>query len=227
LKDEALWEKLTELTFNDFESGRFFTKDLAKTERWSEKFAAAVVEEYRRFLYLTQVGDGEITPSVPVDRAWHLHLTYTDHYWHELCGSVLGQPLHHVRGGPGDAERLLEQYRETLDLYRREFGISPPKEIWRSGEHYRWAVSRALLVLAGLVAWIIADGLGRFDAGILVFAGIALPIAYFRHGRREAAVEYNGRVFEPRRRWSHYYSVDAASGGGDGGGGSCGAGCGG
>jgi hypothetical protein len=61
---------------------------LMRENGWAGTFADPVVDEYGRLLYLTQVADGPMTPSEAVDRAWHLHLTYTRSYWNDLCGGV-------------------------------------------------------------------------------------------------------------------------------------------
>ncbi|MBN9062810.1 MAG: hypothetical protein J0H41_10255 [Rhizobiales bacterium] len=77
-----------------------------------------------------------VTPSEEVDQVWHLHLAYTRSYWDDLCGTVLGGPLHHgpTRGGKRERTRYDQQYRQTLDSYERAFGGKPPKDIWPGPE---------------------------------------------------------------------------------------------
>jgi uncharacterized protein (TIGR04222 family) len=77
-----------------------------------------------------------VTPSVQVDEAWHLHLTFTRSYWVRLCGQVLGRPLHHdpTRGGDDESAKFHEQYERTLASYRKAFGQSPPADIWPPAE---------------------------------------------------------------------------------------------
>jgi len=108
------------------------TTRLARENGWSLAFAARVIGEYRRYLYLTQLSVRPVTPSDEVDQAWHLHLNYTRSYWDGLCGEILGRPLHHepTRGGPDERRRFHRQYRATLDLYEREFDRPPPADIW-------------------------------------------------------------------------------------------------
>ncbi|MFN7741158.1 MAG: glycine-rich domain-containing protein [Cyanobacteriota bacterium] len=57
--------------------------------------------EYRRFLFLAMQAGHPVSPSRPVDLAWHQHLLDTRSYWQEFCPRVLGRPLHHTpsRGG--------------------------------------------------------------------------------------------------------------------------------
>ncbi|MEL6984422.1 MAG: hypothetical protein AAFO29_18495, partial [Actinomycetota bacterium] len=95
-------------------------------------FAERVVAEYRRFLFLAASAGHPVTPSEEVDQAWHLHLVYTRSYWDELCGEVLGFPLHHgpTVGGPAEGAKFTDWYQRTLDSYRRLFGTEPPADIW-------------------------------------------------------------------------------------------------
>jgi hypothetical protein len=130
----ALWTLLQGMRIEGPGAARRFEEALAAEKNWSLDFAERVTREYRRFLYLAALSAGEITPSRAVDAAWHLHLTYSRHYWDELCGRILGRPLHHnpSTGAAADEERFARQYEDTLALYRRTFGETPPREIWPS-----------------------------------------------------------------------------------------------
>jgi len=63
---------------------------------------------------------------------WHLHLTYTQSYWNELCSKVLKKPLHHspTKGGRSESKKYRSQYQATLDSYTSTFGKAPPIDIW-------------------------------------------------------------------------------------------------
>ena len=98
----------------------------------------------------------EMTPSVDVDEAWHLHLLYTHSYWDELCGKVLRRPLHHnpSGGGAANTKRFREAYLATLEAYERTFGERPPADIWPDvetrfapprGEADHWRIAKALV----------------------------------------------------------------------------------
>ena len=111
-----------------------FSARLARENGWTREYALRVIEEYRRFVYLAMTAGHTVTPSVAVDEAWHLHLTYTRSYWDEMCGTVLGRPLHHdpTRGGAAEGGRFLDAYARTLRSYRAAFGEAPPADIWPS-----------------------------------------------------------------------------------------------
>lgn len=109
-----------------------FSVRLARDNAWSQAYAERVVADYRRFVFLAATAGHPVTPSEEVDQAWHLHLVYTRSYWDELCGEVLGFPLHHgpTVGGPAEGAKFTDWYQRTLESYRRLFGTEPPADIW-------------------------------------------------------------------------------------------------
>ncbi len=131
-QQRALWKKIEAFPFDGYGVVLDFTARLARENGWSRGFAAEVVEEYKRFLFLAMVAGHPVTPSEQVDQAWHLHLVYTKSYWEELCGKVLGRPLHHgpTEGGMAEGHRFRCQYEETLASYERLFGGPAPSAIW-------------------------------------------------------------------------------------------------
>jgi uncharacterized protein (TIGR04222 family) len=129
---EALWARLDAFELDARDAAAGFSARLARENGWSGAHTARVVREYKRFLALAVCAGHPVTPSVAVDQAWHLHLLYTRSYWDDLCGTVLGRPLHHepTSGGPDEAAKFRAQYERTLSSYRRLFGTEPPTEIW-------------------------------------------------------------------------------------------------
>lgn len=131
MRDIELWDRLKKFRFDADQGDAPFSVKLAHAEDWTDDYTARVIEEYRKFLYLSQISESQITPSVPVDRAWHMHLTFTKSYWEELCDGVIGRKLHH-NPCASEAEMPLyrSQYEATKLLYRREFDTAPPEDIW-------------------------------------------------------------------------------------------------
>jgi hypothetical protein len=109
-----------------------FTRKLARETGWTPAHAELAMEEYRRFLYLAATTGHPVSPAPDVDLVWHLHLTYSRHYWDMLCGQILGRPLHHdpSSGGAAEDARHREQYARTLQSYRTAFACDPPWAIW-------------------------------------------------------------------------------------------------
>lgn len=126
-----LWEKLAAFPIDDPAAEFPLSKRLAKEQEWSHELALRVVEEYRKFLFLSMVSPQMVTPSLRVDEAWHLHLLYTRSYWQELCVKTLGRLIHHQpsTGGKQEDERFSDLYDRTLELYTEFFG-EPPHDIW-------------------------------------------------------------------------------------------------
>lgn len=129
---QALWEKLERFQLDQDNAVLDFSARLARENGWARAYTARVVQEYKRFILLAIHAGHPVTPSEAVDQAWHLHLVYTRSYWHQLCGQVLGQPLHHqpTVGGAGESARFQAQYQHTLESYQRLFAESPPADIW-------------------------------------------------------------------------------------------------
>lgn len=142
----ALWEKLCGLSFDRNAGPNTFAARLASEQGWSAEFTSRVIEEYRRFLLLfameqrrEQVNPAipgvvppvRIVPSAMVDKAWHLHLLYTQSYWETLCRDILGEPLHHqpASGSPGESATFDEVYQVNMENYRATFGELAPNDI--------------------------------------------------------------------------------------------------
>ena len=127
-----LWIKIQEFPFDDPHSSLQFSDRLARENNWVIFFAQRVTEQYRMFIFLCAVSPSSVTPSDSVDQAWHLHMTYTESYWTDLCKNVIGRPIHHnpTKGGEQERTKFHAQYEATLQLYRAMFNEEPPRDIW-------------------------------------------------------------------------------------------------
>ncbi|HEX6368185.1 MAG TPA: hypothetical protein VF006_04600 [Longimicrobium sp.] len=157
-----------------------FSARLARENGWTRAYAERVVEEYRRFLYLAMTAGHVVTPSEQVDQAWHQHLTYTRSYWDDLCGRVLGRPLHHepTKGGSAESGKFADLYARTLDSYRAAFCAEPPRDVWPAPAE-RFAGKAHVRQVSDATHWIIrkprlprgmATGAAGFGALLLVAA---------------------------------------------------------
>ena len=131
-RDTPLWQALAAMRIEREGASATFARRLGRKQGWGKRHTYAVIEEYRRFLYLAATGDRPVTPSDDVDEAWHLHLTYTRHYWDELCARILGRPLHHdpTEGGAAQQAHFKDQYAATLARYELVFGEPPRADVW-------------------------------------------------------------------------------------------------
>jgi hypothetical protein len=163
-RGDPLWRALAAMRIEPEGAVLGFAARLARENGWRAAHGEAVVEEYRRFLYLAAT-TGQVTPSEDVDQAWHLHLTYSRHYWDVLCGEILKRPLHHgpTEGGAAEDARYCAQDEATLSLYRATFGEEPPPVIWPAGVD-RFAV-RPLRIDASLY-WLVPRALTGRTAGL-------------------------------------------------------------
>jgi hypothetical protein len=245
--DDPLWRAIADFQIDEPDAELPFTRRLARDHFWTDDYAARVVAEYRRFLYLMATSVKPLTPSPDVDEAWHLHLAYTRSYWDRLCAKVIGRPLHHdpTEGGEDQRTHFTECYERTLQSYRDVFGPVAPREIWPDvgdrfdrEESYRtvllrdfwvhrrlWSPATGLLISRGLIATgVVAAG----ALGLVAFPdnGLAAPAMAAAGG---VSVSYIiASLFKGPNSVLVYTLVEGDSGGGgDGGGcGGCG-GCGG
>lgn len=141
MQNETLYQAIRNLPFEPN-----FLARLRRENRWSRAYAERAITEYQRFVYLAAIAPQPVTPSEAVDQVWHLHLLYTRSYWDDLCAGLLGRPLHHgpSAGGPAEAAKFADWYEATLALYRLEFDLEPPADLWpptpqRFNPIHRWA----------------------------------------------------------------------------------------
>lgn len=136
LKNTELWNKLQKFNLDDPTSEFSLSQRLSRENGWSTNYSKRVIEEYKKFLYLSVIERKSLTPSDEVDQAWHLHMLYTESYWNDLCNEILGMKFHHgpTKGGTKETEKYLDQYNKTLALYQVTFGKKAPEDIWPSAE---------------------------------------------------------------------------------------------
>ena len=164
-RNDELYKLLQEFDIDGGEVALTFGARLARENSWSVPFAERVVAEYKRFVYLAMTAEHMVTPSVAVDEAWHLHLTYTKSYWERMCSEVLGRPLHHnpAEGGKSEQNKFLDLYNRTLETYRVTFGEEPPADIWPVADIRFAAKEQPMKVVPGdfwmIPKWVIS---GRF-----------------------------------------------------------------
>ena len=205
--DTDLLERLEAMNLDVAGASLPFSRRLARDNGWSVEFSQRVVNEYKRFVYLAMTAGHPVTPSDEVDQAWHLHLAYTRHYWDEMCGEILKQPLHHgpTLGGRAESAKYADWYTRTLEAYAAAFGHQPPVDIWPTPEQRFSAVegfrrvntadllmvpvSRIQAAGAGSLALILAgcslDGEFGWGEVFLVFALLAVGAAWFARKKRK------------------------------------------
>lgn len=151
MQNQTLHEKIER-----FEFPVSFHKRLCRENSWSPAQGRAVIEEYRRFLYLAMVSPQPVTPSEAVDQAWHLHLIHTRSYWEDLCQNTLPRPLHHgpTVGGRQEDEKFESWYERTKAFYEEELKQVPPAAIWPASE-VRFNANQRLRWLDTTRHWII------------------------------------------------------------------------
>ncbi len=109
-----------------------FASKLARKLGWTRVFSLRAIEEYRKFVYLGMVSDASVTPPKVIDQVWHEHLLFSRAY-RQFCRDVLERDFDHnpeLVPSEGQTEAFHAQYAATLELYRDEFNMMPPADIW-------------------------------------------------------------------------------------------------
>ncbi|MEL6169616.1 MAG: hypothetical protein AAFR35_13065 [Pseudomonadota bacterium] len=179
MRNPELWAKIKAHRFDATTGTKPFSAKLAEQQSWGTKDTEKAIREYRRFLYLTQIAEGQVTPSNVIDRVWHTHLTFTRNYWDEFCGKVLGKPLHHDPcEGDEEMPRYRAQYEATLKLYRDEFGNDPPRLLWPHPASKRYIVAGAVISIVGVAMAAISLYANGIEGG-WIWTGGGAAIALF------------------------------------------------
>ncbi len=249
MKNKSLYEALVSFPLAETGGRYTFLHRLCRENNWSRAEGERAIFEYKRFLYLARVSPEPVTPPEAVDQVWHLHLLYTRSYWEELCGGILGRPLHHgpTKGGAEEDEKFGDWYGRTRALYEAEFGAAPPVRFWpvrfSPEKRYRWTdLGRNWVIpkptFAGLMPGVFPLMLlnGKALPVVIVAVIFVVIAAVVASALREDEDPEKRKKREEGGGCSGFFGCGSDSGscgdsggdcgGGDGGGG-CGGGCGG
>lgn len=177
LRNPELWQRLQSAPIM-LSDGRDLGEKLAGRYRISADETAALITEYRRFLYLRAVSGEDLAPSTQVDQLWHQHLD--DHEgWARYCREMFGRDLPRLWGRPAPEQD--PAYLRTLAQIRQEFGATPSWQFWPDPESQAQKGRNSLNVLfAGLAASIAAGMFLGIGWGLIAMI-VTLVLAVERH----------------------------------------------
>lgn len=146
----TLWNKIQEFQIDNPQGAFTFTHRLARENGWKLSYAIRAVDEYKKFIFLLCISPHPLTPSEQTDQVWHLHLLYTESYWKDFCEKTVEWQIHHgpTKGGTQEAEKFIDWYARTLEMYRAVFLSEPPADIWPDPatrfkhSHFKWVNAR-------------------------------------------------------------------------------------
>ena len=128
----SVWDNVTAKFGGTNASAKAFAHKLARKRGWKNSFALDAVSEYKKFVYLGVVSDFVVTPSEVIDKVWHQHILFSKAY-RSFCNDVIEYDFDHT---PELIPVLTQtgiynaQYLDTLKLYKKEFDMEPPGDIW-------------------------------------------------------------------------------------------------
>ncbi len=132
LVPEHLWDKVKENFGGENASLLAFADKIARKLNWKTAFALRAIEEYKKFVYMGIIGDFIVTPSKIIDAVWHEHLLFSKGY-RDFCTEIIKRDFdHNPELVPVSEQTSIfnRQYQDTLELYKKEFGVDPPSDIW-------------------------------------------------------------------------------------------------
>lgn len=99
---------------------------IATIHNYSEEYAAKLVQEAKRMLYLYSLTKIGVSPSDEIDNAWHEMILFTRFY--KEFSEFIGVFVHHdpTPGQPDGGK----SYQRTLENYRQTFDIEPDSNYW-------------------------------------------------------------------------------------------------
>jgi uncharacterized protein (TIGR04222 family) len=174
-----LYARIQTFALDDPDAPFPFSRKLAKENGWTLTYTQRAIDEYKRFALLAMISPEPVSPSEQVDQVWHMHMTYTQSYWDEFCGKVLGKPLHHYpsQGGLGEGQKYRDLYEKTLALYQQVFGEAPPADLWSPTEQ-RFGDDLAVERVNIRQNWIISKGaVKRAASNAALTVGLTLLVA--------------------------------------------------
>jgi hypothetical protein len=254
MNKKELWEKLRNYHFDhlvpthlwdhiaaNFGGSNAFSKAFAskigKKHDWDIGFTLRAVREYKKFVYLGVTANFHVTPSKIIDVIWHEHILFSKAY-REFCNEVIAYDFDHFPELiPLDEQtsQFVAQYNDTLELYRLEFDMEPPADIWETTKY-----DREFVPIAGLQSKRkkkrYDNGSSGSDSGTY-YSDTASLHSYYdgsdginmdggEFGGAGAGADWSNADGETTNAFSDSDASDAGSDGGDGGSG-CSSGCGG
>jgi hypothetical protein len=127
-----LTDRVAEMFGGKDASTKAFASKLSRKLGWTAEFALRAITEYKKYVYLGVISTKNVTPSKIIDQVWHEHQLFTKAY-REFCNEVIDKEFDHTPELIPVLEQTLQfnqQYLDTLALYKAEFNMEPPADIW-------------------------------------------------------------------------------------------------
>lgn len=127
-----IWDTIVAKFGGHNPSTKAFADKLSRKLNWEKKFAFKAIWEYKKFVYLGVMSDFSVTPSKIIDQVWHEHILFSAGY-REFCQEIIQYNFDHnpeLVSLDNQTETFQAQYFHTIELYKIEFGIEPPVDIW-------------------------------------------------------------------------------------------------
>lgn len=145
LVSPSIWENISAVLGPGNASTKAFANKIMKKHKLPKAFVYRAIEEYKKFIYLGIISDFYVTPSKYIDIIWHEHILFSKGY-RDFCNNVIHYQFDHqpeLVATQDQTDIFTAQYEETLELYKTEFGMEPPENIWGLPKFSREKIGRA------------------------------------------------------------------------------------
>jgi hypothetical protein len=145
LVSPSIWENISAVLGPGNASTKAFANKIMKKHKLPKVFVYRAIEEYKKFIYLGIISDFYVTPSKYIDIIWHEHILFSKGY-RDFCNNVIHYQFDHqpeLVATQDQTDIFTAQYEETLELYKTEFGMEPPENIWGLPKFSREKIGRA------------------------------------------------------------------------------------
>ncbi|KCV83259.1 hypothetical protein ATO10_00820 [Actibacterium atlanticum] len=167
LSDPDLWRRICECEFPKDEFGHSFAQYLANITHWPAEKVHGVIEEYRRFAYLSAMQDHLLVGPPVIEAVWAHHRAFGDAYDKTFVPGIGLQVWEPFEGARRDRKTRVQH---TRLIYEREFGAPPPNIGWQRPAVWRLGVA-ALIVLASSIGPVLL-GVPEVLIAVLLFGGV-------------------------------------------------------
>jgi hypothetical protein len=155
LDDELVKKMLTNLDLIELPVN--FVNFFSRHHLINHERANMLIDEYKRYMFLSVVTREMQTPSEEVDQVWHYHMSHSTNYLN-FCRKVLNFGFFHHNpsdGKPGAEKIFRNVYQETRDNIEKYFGEKANELAWpntqiRFSKFYKWKTFYYYAKLAGL-----------------------------------------------------------------------------
>ena len=129
---DPLWLKLNLMNAEGLQAFAPVMQTMQQHMGSNAEMGQQVIEEYRKFLFLSMRAGHQVIPPGVINDVWMMHMQTAQNYWENLGKMITERPV--VQGVDAkNIASMADTWAATLKSYELIFGAKPPAEIWGKG----------------------------------------------------------------------------------------------